>query len=305
MKRIMMMASALLVAMVLTACGARVEVPPAHQGKIMTKDGYQEGLIGPSKFRLSPCIVYCDNLVLLDASDKAVTETMTIFMPKDKLNLDIALRVTLSLNNNMVDNLFATLKQDGEVDNRVRSISWAQIYQTYAQQVILTETREYISQYSIAEISSSLDKVNSDLRVVLGEKLKVTPFNVRYIGVTNVEYPKIIVDAQINAAQRREQIQGEEAQKEVSRVRLERELAEAQLQRQIEVEKAETEAVAQRTIAASIDPRVLELRRIQVAEQQIAAWEKGGSKVPTTLITGQGGSQGHNFLFNVGGLETK
>lgn len=302
MKRIMMIASALLVSIVLTACGTRVEVPPAHQGKIMTKDGYQEGTVGPSKFRLAPCLAYCDNLVLLDASDKAVTETMTIFMPKDKLNLDIALRVTLSLNPSQTDKLFATLKQDGEIDSRTKSISWAQIYQTYAQQVILTETREYVSRYSIAEISSSLDKVNSDLRVVLGEKLKVTPFNVRYIGVTNVEYPKIIVDAQIGAAQRREQIQQEEAQKEVSRVRLERELAEAQLQRTIEVEKAETEAASQRTIAASIDPRVLELRRLQVQEQQIEAWKAGGSKVPTTLITGEG-SNGHNFLLNVGGLD--
>ena len=58
-------------AALLSACGARVEVPPAHVGKIMTKDGYQDTLIPTSKFRLSPCWAYCDRLVTLDVADKA------------------------------------------------------------------------------------------------------------------------------------------------------------------------------------------------------------------------------------------
>lgn len=39
-------------AVVLAGCGQKVEVPPAHVGKVMTKNGYQEGTIGTSKFRL-------------------------------------------------------------------------------------------------------------------------------------------------------------------------------------------------------------------------------------------------------------
>ena len=38
-------------ATMLSACGVKVEVPPAHVGKIMTKDGYQDNLIPTSKFR--------------------------------------------------------------------------------------------------------------------------------------------------------------------------------------------------------------------------------------------------------------
>jgi predicted small lipoprotein YifL len=44
--------AAVAAAFVLGACGQKVEVPPAHVGKIMTKDGYQESLIPTSKFRL-------------------------------------------------------------------------------------------------------------------------------------------------------------------------------------------------------------------------------------------------------------
>lgn len=70
-------------ALALSACGERVEVPPAHVGKIMTKDGYQDNLIPTSKFRLPPCLAYCDRLVLLDVSDKAYQESMSIFIPED------------------------------------------------------------------------------------------------------------------------------------------------------------------------------------------------------------------------------
>ena len=63
--------------------------------------------------------------------------------------------------------------------------------------------------------------------------------------------------------------------------RLERELREARLQRAIEKEKAETEALAQATLAASVDSRVLELRKL---ENQRAWIEKWDGQLPTTVL---------------------
>lgn len=278
-------ASVLLAMTLLVGCGKKVEVPPAHVGKIMTKDGYQEGTRAASKFRLPMCINWCDKLVLLNTSDQAKEEPLSIFIPEDKLNVDVGLRVTLSLDPTKTEGLFKTLPPTSESD-RVASISWEQIYKTYAQQIILTETRQYMSTFSIAEIASSMEKMNTDLRGILQKQLEArTPFKVRYVGITNIRYPEIITKAQENAAERREQIQGEQAQMQISEVKLQRELKEAQLQRQIEVEKAETESNAQRVIAATIDPRVLELRRLQNEEKWIEAWRKGGSQVPDTLVT--------------------
>ena len=79
MNRIKAILVAGLMTMALTACGSRVEVPPAHVGKVMTKDGYQENLVPPSKFRLPVCFAYCDRLILLDTSDKTVQEPLEIF----------------------------------------------------------------------------------------------------------------------------------------------------------------------------------------------------------------------------------
>jgi SPFH domain / Band 7 family len=286
-------------AIALTACGERVEVGPAQVGKIMTKDGYREGVIPTSKFRLDPCVAYCDKLVLLDVSDKSIRENMTVFMPQDKLNLELGVQVTLTLADRPIEKIFNSIPHSKQVisqtesgteyHDRISVIGWERIYQTYAQQIVLTEVRQYISKYSIAEIASSLEKVNADLRVILQKHIQErTPFGVRYVGVTDIKYPKIITEAQENAAQRREQIQQEEAQLEISRVKLQRELEEAQLQRKIEIEKAETEAHAQRIQREVVDNNVLELRRLENQRLWIQKWN---GQVPQYMI-GEGEGTG-------------
>jgi hypothetical protein len=259
--------------MFLSACGQRVEIPPAHVGKIMTKDGYQEAVIGTSKFRLAPCWAYCDKLVVLDVSDKARIEPLSIFIPTDKLELLVDVQTTLSLNDRKIEPLFGTIAPQESNEHDYSFIAWDSIYRTYAQQIVLTTTREYLSQYSISEIASSMEKVNTDLRNLLTQALAdKTPFDVRYVGITKIQYPKIITEAQENAAQRREQIQQEEAQLQISKVRLERELQEARLQRQIDFEKAEGEAAAQVVQRQAVDERVLQLRKLENERMWIEKW---------------------------------
>lgn len=274
--------SLLFLAVLLAGCGQKVEVPPAHVGKVMTKDGYQENLVPTSKLRLDPCMSYCDRMVILDVSDSAFNESMEIFIPKDKLNLRVAVRVTLSVNPKKTTEIFNAISPSATENEYLSVIAKKDIYSTYAQQIVLTETREYLSQYSIGEISSSLEEVNAKLRERLTKALgERTPFSVRYVGITDIKYPDIITNAQEGAAKRREQIQQEEAQLEISKVSLERQLQETRLQRQIQKEKAETEAEAQRIQAQTIDPRILELRKIENQASWIDKWD---GKLPTTTL---------------------
>jgi len=124
--------------------------------------------------------------------------------------------------------------------------------------------------------------VNAQLRQHLTKQIEArTPFTVRFVGLTDVKYPEMIVQAQLNAAKRREQIQQEEAELEVSKVKLERELQEARLNRQIEIEKAETEAAAQRAQSQTITSAVLELRRIENDRLKLEKWN---GVLPTTVM---------------------
>lgn len=283
MNKMIKIFAALALSVTLAACGSKVEVQPASLGKVMTKDGYRPGTVGTSKFRLDPCIAYCDKLVTLSVADQANTEAMEIFIPQDKLKLRVSIRTNLSIDPKKAEALFNTVPPSASVDERTSEIGRDIIYKTYAQQVILTETREYLSKYSIAEISSSLEKVNADLRVRLQKSLQQPnlPFTVRYVGITDIKYPDIITDAQENSARRREEIQQEEAKLEVSRVALERELQEAQLQRKIDVEKAEADAEADRVRALAITPAVMRLRELENQRAWINQWK---GQVPSTVV---------------------
>lgn len=299
MKKLYSFVMMLALAFGLTGCvGDAVEVPPAHIGKVMTKDGYREGIVGTSKFRLDWCWNFCDKLVTLNVADQSYTENMEIFIPEDKLKLKIAIRTNLTLSPKKAESLFNSLPPSAEESNASTAvISRDSAYKTYAQQIILTETREYLSQFKIAEIASSLEKMNEDLRVRLSKKLS-THFDVRYVGITNIEYPTIISEAQENAARRREMIEQENAQKEVDKVKLERQFQEAQLQRKIDVEKAEADAEADRVRAvAASNPAVMKLRQLENDRAWIEAWRKGGSQVPATVITGADGKS--NFLMQM------
>jgi hypothetical protein len=228
----------------------------------------------------------------MDASDKAKQESLTIFIPEDKLNLDVVMQVTLSIDPRKAESLFSTIPPT-QSDGEVGLIPWDFIYSTYAKQIVLTETREYLSKYSIAEIAGSLEKVNGDLREALSKRIQErTPFTVRYAGITSIKYPEIITEAQENAAERRERIQQEEAQLQISKVTLERELQETRLRRQIELEKAQIEAKSQEIQRAVVDDKVLKLRQLENERAWIEKWDgalpqtvMGGDKAANVLMT--------------------
>ena len=280
-------AGVLLAVAALAACGQRVEIPPAHVGKIMTKDGYQENLIPTSKFRLPMCWVYCDRLVTMDISDKAYTENLSIFIPEDQLNLGVTVQATLSINPKKTEELFTSISpsETSEFQSRIENQN---IYKTYASQIIQKEVREYLSKFSIGQIASSNERINSELSVKLSDVLASrTPFNVRFVGITGLKYPEIITKAQEAAAERREAIQQEEAQAKVTEVKLSAQLQEARLQRAIEKEKAETEALAQKVLAESVDPRVIRLRELEIEKIKAEKWD---GALPVYNM----GSGGHN-----------
>ena len=247
----------------LAACGSKVEVPAAHVAKIMTKDGYKADTIGTSKFRLDWCWAYCDKLVLLDASDQAVSEKMELFMPEDKLNMTFDLRLTMIINPNKYEELFARIPPVDQ--NGVDVISWNKAYITYAQQIVRAEAREFLSDFTIAEIASSRETINAQLSQRLTKSInEKTPFQVRYVGLADIQYPKIIVEAQENAAERREQINQEYANLELSKVRLERELQEQTMNQKITFERARAEAAVNKIIAESVSPEYVKYRTLDI-----------------------------------------
>jgi len=276
MVKYLKLAAAGLALTILAGCGQVVEVGPAEVGKVMTKNGYKEQVIPTSKFRLDWCWAYCDKLVVLDASDRSVRETMDLFMPKDKLMMSFDVRATMSLDPEEFDEVFSNVQPQpsGEEDELYR-IPMEKVYATYARDIIRSEVREFLSQYSIAEIASSRDAINAELTQRLSGVINQrTPFRVRYIGLDDVKYPEIIVSAQEASAERREAINQEKAQLEISRVQLNRKLEEQQLMRKIEIEKAQSEAEVNRILGESMTEDYMAYRSLAVIEKMAESQNK-------------------------------
>ena len=254
--------------------GELVEVPPAAVGKILTKHGYKEGVIGSSRFRLERCFNYCDKLVTISVADSPVKEQMKLFMPKERLNMDFDLQATLALNPEKVDELFDKIPAEERNDGKY-VIPLSKVYSTYAEQIVKAEAREFLSQFSINDIASNLEAVNSQLSQKLTESInKRTPFQVKYIGLANLQYPNIIVEAQENAAKRQENIRQEQAQLELSKVQLDRELQEAKMKRSIDVEKAQAEAAINEILGKTMTPQYVQYRQLEVLTQMANSQNK-------------------------------
>lgn len=262
-------AAIITVGLAIVGCGQRVEVPPAHVGKIMSSSGYREQVVETSRFRLPVCMPWqqCERLVLLSSGDVAVQEPMVLLMPKDKLNMTFTLQTTLTVNPKKYDEVF-TRVPPSTTDSKQLLIDRTTVYKTYAQQIIRSEARELLSRYTIAEVLSNLDTINAELQKTLTKSISdKTPFVPRFVGLADVKYPDIIVLAQENAAQRREQIEQENAQLEISKVQLQREFQEQQLRRKVDVEKANAEAQVNHIIAASMSSQYIRYRELGVLDK--------------------------------------
>lgn len=286
-RRIVLAALVAPAALTLSGChmlmGERVEVPPAHVGKVMTKDGYKETTYTPSRFRLDRCVMYCDKLVLVDVGDHSFRERMELFMPKDKLTMSFDLRLTMAVNPDQYDAILERVMPEVDVNKDARVIAVGKIYSIYAQQIVLAEAREFLSQYSIDEVAGSREAINAQLSKRLSESIgSRTPFLVRYAGMADITYPEVIVKAQVNSAERREMIRQEEAQLEVSKVQLERQLQEQKMQRAIDVERAQTEAQVNKILGDSVTPEYVRYRSLDAMDKMAASDNK--VFVPSSML---------------------
>lgn len=249
----------------LVACGKRVEVPPAHVGKVLTRNGYAPATIPPSKFRLPACMAYCDKLIVMEVSDNALGESLQIFMPRDKLNLKVDIRGTFSIpsDETIIDAIYNRVPAEDGV------ISAAKIYTTYGRQAIRGVMRSEITKYSISDVLAQREAIGQNIHAAVAKKLKTTstPINISRLELADIQPPTVIVEAQESAKKREIDIQREEANAQIELVRAERALEVAKKNRLVEREKAEAIAEQNRIAAESITPQLLAYRRLEVAER--------------------------------------
>lgn len=261
----------LLILSTITGCsllGEKVTVPPANVGKVLTKDGFKHDTYGPSRFRLDPCMFYCDRLITLETSDQPKVEQFALFMPKDQLNMGFDLRMTVSIDELKVDDIYNKVPSDR---NR---ISFDRVYLTYGQPIIRDVARQIMAEYSINEVASSRERLSAQLQNAIANALVNTPLKLKRLGLADVQFPEIITKAKEQAAERREQIEREKAQFEIQKIQQERELAQAKMQRAIDREKAEATKEVNEILSKSVTDKYLSYRSLEVLEKMAGSNNK-------------------------------
>ena len=259
-----------------SGCSTGVEVPPAHLGKLSTKSGLQESVIQPSKLRLTWFCRACPSLILAEASDHSITESMQIFMPNDKLNIKVDVRgiVTVANTASNINKVFAKVRAQKVAGTRTSIIPAVRIYNIYAKPVIRETVRSLLTKYTIAQIMENRDTISAELFKEIRIKLSSTPMTLIRLGLANVQPPALIITAQEKAKEREIAIQQAEADKQVALKEAEAALEVAKKQQQVDLIEAETQLLVNKKLAEGVNEAFIAQRALKVLEKMAGSTNK-------------------------------
>jgi hypothetical protein len=248
--------------------GQRAEVPPASVGMILTSNGYQGNIIPPSRFRLSPCIRLCDRLVVIEAGDVGMVESMEVLMPQEQVFLGVDVRFTLSMSSNQEEILRVFDRVvPRQLDSGSFGVTIQDVYEVYGAAVVRNVVRASLSQMSTAEVQNNQGAVSEILRRDVSAALARTPLEVRQFGLADLRFPPVVRAAMEATQERRIAIEQAEANAQVEIRQAQARLEVARAQREADLLEAATIAEANRLLADGVTPELLEYRRWQVIER--------------------------------------
>ena len=251
-------------------CGARVEVPPAHVGKIKTANCIEEKLHTPSSFRLPFSMMVRNQLLIVETSHFAVEEPLEIFMPKDKLVMTFDIRGTLSIAPDDANSIFENITAQDQ-DLTVMTIPSKKVYDIYGTQVIRTKARAIVTQYGIYDVLENMDEISLEILNACREELSGTPLRIQRLALSNVKPPSIIVVAQEKAKEREVAIQQAEADKLVDIKEAEAALEVALKQQEVDLVEAETQVLVEKKLSESVSGAFVTQRALKALDKLAAS----------------------------------
>lgn len=255
----------------LTACGERAQVPTASVGMVLGPNGYIGDVINPSTFRLKPCMwwtVGCEKLVVIQAGDEGMLESLDVLLPKDNLIISVDVRFTLGLSQDekVLRGVFDRVSPSRRDGTNQMYIDLARIYDVYGKAVVRNIVRSKLSEYSTSEIAANQAAISASLRNVVEEALAGTPFDVKQFGLASIKFPDVVREAMEATAERTIAIERAEADAQVRIREAQAQLEVERAERDAEILQAETIAETNRILANGVTPDLLEYRRLKVLE---------------------------------------
>ena len=265
----------MLLACVFTGCmGSRVEVPPAHVGKISAKAGLQKDTIQPSKIRINRgriAFMIHDDLLLAETADLKVEETgIDVFLTQEQVDVDIEYRVVVSHTNDeeSINSLFVKVKPDGQFGNdRLSTITTNGTYEIYGKIAVRDVVRYVVAQYSIEELMAGREEVGEKILQAVRVKLKDTPLTIHSGSLAKIKLPQVIVDSLESNKKREIEILEAENDMMVKLKEKEAEFKVAQKEQEVNLLEAETQVLVNTKLAEGANPAYIQLQLLKVWQE--------------------------------------
>lgn len=279
--------------MACVGCGPVCDVPPAHVGKLSTASGLQEGIIPPSKIRLDAAFGKYQNLILVETADKPIKESMTVFMPKDQLNLTVEVRgiATVSADLKNVDKIFARISPK-VVSDRVSRTDMDDVYLTYGQNPVREVTRTIVTKYSIDQLMLNRESISQELLKEIRDTTASSPISFIDFGLADIQPPKVVIDAQETAKEREIGIKRAESQKQINLQEAQGALEVAIKRQEVDLKEAETQVLVDKKLSEGVSEAFVMQRALRI-------WENISTNQTKTIILPSEAIKNPSLMFGV------
>lgn len=262
MKKIILALALMISAVFVTGCYETV--PAGSKGKIMGASGFQPEIYPPSKIWVTTFSTTPEKLFLVQTTTQKFNENFEVLLT-DKLTLSgsLVFRCRITGTDKIINSIFNDLPMDDNI------VTVDEVYGIYGKMLVLNTAREVISKYNVDEVNKNYARITTELFLALKPKLVNLPIEISDITLGNIQYPQIVTDAISQSKERRMAIEKEDAQVQIELTKLSGREKLAEGEYRIKMIEAKRMADYNKKIAEGITPDLLELRRLDLREQEI------------------------------------
>jgi regulator of protease activity HflC (stomatin/prohibitin superfamily) len=255
----------LVLALAAVVTGCSQQVPPAHLGKELTRNGYSTDVIPPSRvygYGLINSLWAQKQLILLETGTQMVEEPLKMRLAdRVELNFDVRIRTRIAGDERTINSMFNDITpQNGRV-------SLAMVYHTYGQMIVRNKAREVMSAYTVEDVQANYARISVELFEAFKEGFKHIPLEIEDVTLGNISWPVEVTEAINATARARAEIAKIEADKLKEIADAEAREAIALANRAAQLVEAQTIRDYNLTIADGVSEEFLRFKAIQLQEE--------------------------------------
>ena len=275
-------------ALFLQGCSSAV-VPPGYVGKKVSTSGVQPDIYEQGKHFsgiFTRMILINTSSELRQAPVKVIMADYNVSDGEETQRIGLEMDFIVNVRYRIKDdpNVINAMLRDMSIDDETSKITAEQMYHKYGNMVVGQVTREVLGKYTPEEVLHNLEDINKALYAGVKEKLDKTPLTTSNVSLGPITLPAVITK-RINANKDTElsEVQAR-AQQKIDILQKQNEIELARQQALREEIDAQSMANQNKILNQSITPEVLELRRLQIREKEIAMMAEFGRGDNSTIF---------------------